>query len=103
MPQTSLQKFWSSFFKSLRGGGAEPFLVARRRRNSPYGVFLLRAFLFAPMVSKRKAAMESKPNNSSFSFYHFHIFLSTTKKKKKRNDPKIIAYFLSPRWVKPWR
>ena len=28
---------------------------------------------------------------------------ATTKKKKKRNDRKIIAYFLSPRWVRTWR
>ena len=114
------QKFWPRFFKMLanlpmasrlslscRPSGLHFAMQNRqtyRVRAAPAKRrFLLRAFLFAPMVSKRKAAMKSKPNNSSFSLYHFRILLSTTKKKKKRNDPKIIAYFLPPRWVRTWR
>ena len=40
-----VEKFWSSFFKSLRSGGRGALLVLRRARNVPFGVSLLLAFL----------------------------------------------------------
>ena len=52
-----MEKFWSSFFKSLRGGGREALLALRRGRNN-LGVFFLITFSFAPMVSKEKVAKE---------------------------------------------
>ena len=42
-----LKKFWSSFFKSLRGGGRVALLAVRRRRNFPT------AFLFCELFSLR--------------------------------------------------
>ena len=31
-----MEKFWSSFYKSLQGAGAEPMLALRRVRNNLY-------------------------------------------------------------------
>ncbi|MBQ8311509.1 MAG: hypothetical protein IJX80_10915 [Clostridia bacterium] len=50
------QKFWSSFFKSLRGGWCVALLAACGQRNILFGVSFLITFFFAPLASKKKVA-----------------------------------------------
>ena len=52
---TQRGKFWSSFFKSLRGGGRRALLAVRRRRNSPNGVSLLLSFSLCTFCVKEKS------------------------------------------------
>jgi hypothetical protein len=50
------QRFWSSFFKSSRGGGCVSLLAPRKGRKSPTDVSFLITFFFAPLASKKKVA-----------------------------------------------
>ena len=54
-----MSKFWSSFSKSLRGGGAAPPFAA---------FFFLIDFSFAPTSSKEKSANKSSLTNSLFTY-----------------------------------
>ena len=49
------QKFSHAFWGRRRGEGSVALLAARKPRNAPSGVSLLRTFFFAPFLSKRKA------------------------------------------------
>ena len=50
------KSFGRAFSKARASGGRAGLLAARRRRNSPNGVFFLITFSFAPLVSKKKVA-----------------------------------------------
>ena len=54
--QALCKSFGRAFSKARAGGGRAGLLAARRRRNSPNGVFFLITFSFAPLVSKEKVA-----------------------------------------------
>ena len=81
--QTPPEKFRSSLFKGSQGLGAAPRVATRKWRNSPFGVSLLRAFLFAPEVSKRKAGNGIEEIKSLYAFAWFFLLLPSVNSNRR--------------------